>query len=397
MSRAQVKEIRNLLGSEDMQGMFDEMMGIKDADPTIIRPKFVALRNAIKTVYKLFRQIVGMEQLVAQFPSQRDGFIELHEWNQAMREAVCFEHLDDDTEEQFAHLDKTTINSVYKHLKESQAIRQLMLLCSKLKQYKDCIGNEQNLSDTFILEEPGHSLRPFSFAAIDLKLMWISDEMKAIQKKQLLIVMHRLWHTLYLMYKIITSPDVDIEKFTHVLRESIMKLKTVPELSRCTRAFARIEESVELLGERFDEYYRESIASANPNIIMENFVLDVSKQGGADAQLTRDFRRIIMYMQKMSQKTGRAKDPKVKKLFDLLNKNYEVMERATGATSTADTSDQMPMPEIDEQSLAATDSSNAANALVSDAPISDADELDLPIYTPKPAKKSKAKKKGKTQ
>lgn len=388
MSRAQAKEIRNLIGSKDMQGMFDEMMGIKDADPAIIRPKFVALRNAIKTVYKLFRQIVGMEQLVAQFPSQRPGFIELHDWNQAMREAVCFEKLDDDLEENYEHLDKETINSVYKHLKESQSVRQLMLLCSKLKLYKDCIGNEQELSDSFILEEPGHSLILFSFATIDLKLMWISDEMKAIQKKQILIVLHRLWHTLYLMYKIITSPDVDIAKFTNVLRESIMKLKTVPELNRCTRAFNRIEESVELLGDRFDEYYRESIASANPNIIMENFVLDVSKQGGADAQLTRDFRRIIMYMQKMSQKTGRAKDPKVKKLFELLNKNYEVMEKATGSINDNDIVDTMPDVEIDTMNnINTTDAQHVAST--------PEDASDLPIYTPKLTKKSGRKKKAK--
>lgn len=396
MSKVRSKEIRQMIGGEEMNDMFDEMMGIKDADPTIIRPKFVALRNAIKTVYKLFRQIIGMEQLAKRFPSQTVGFIELHEWNQKLRADIYFESLDDELDSEYEHLDKETINSVYKHLKENKHIRELMTVCAKLKQYKDSIGDEKNLKDDFIFEEPGNTLYLFNFAAIDFKFMWLSDEMTALQKKQILIIVHRIWHNLFLIYKIITSPDIDIDRFTSLVREAMGKLKELPRLERCKLAFSRIDRSIDLLRDKFDDYYRESVASANPNLIMQNFVLDVSRQGDQNrakqAQLTWEFGQIINCLKDMSQKNGRANDPKVKKLFDLLHKNYEVMERNTqpgGPSTSSENAAPLNMPDIGQTPIIDNEQVSSGQVVRQDATH---DTDDLPIYHERQKKKGKTRK-----
>jgi hypothetical protein len=142
--------------------------------------------------------------------------------------------------------------------------------------------------------------------------------------------LHKLYIEIFALYKVITSPDVDIEKFTTLLLDSIAKLKHQSGLDRCKNAFKRIEDSVELLKTRFDDYYRESIAASNPNMIVESFIVDVSNKGGGDARLTREFRVIIQHMHKVSQQNGRIKDPNVQKLFKLLNQNYKLMEESNG-------------------------------------------------------------------
>ena len=106
---------------------------------------------------------------------------------------------------------------------------------------------------------------------------------------------------------------------------------------RGKNAFKRIKGSVELLNGKFPTYYRESISSGNPNVIAENFILDVSNQGGADARLTREFRLIIQHMQRVSNQTGKSKDPMVKKLFEMLNQNFKAMESNATAESKSGT------------------------------------------------------------
>ena len=147
-----------------------------------------------------------------------------------------------------------------------------------------------------------------------------------------------VYKDLFAIYQLVTSPDVDIDKFADVLMGAIDQLKKQPGLHRCDNAFKRISASVELLKGRFSNYYRESVASANPTIIIESFIVDVSNQGGADARLTREFRQIINHMNKVSEQSGRNKDPAIQKLFSMLNKNFDIMERGTKSKDSSEES-----------------------------------------------------------
>jgi hypothetical protein len=110
----------------------------------------------------------------------------------------------------------------------------------------------------------------------------------------------------------------------------------VPRLSRCKRAFRRIEQSVELLQKNFDQYYRDSIASENMCVILENFICDVSSQGGTDTKLLFEFKTIISYMHEMSEKSGQSKNPQVQKIFKTLQKTFETVEHQTSGVEEDD-------------------------------------------------------------
>lgn len=205
------------------------------------------------------------------------------------------------------------------------------------------------------------------------------------------MVLATLYKHTHAIYKCVTSPDVDVEKFTQLLVNAIGELKKQPELHRCTNAFRRIEQSIQLLKDKFDDYYRESVASENADMLVMNFIVDVSNQGGANASLAREFRTIIKYMHKVSNKSGKAKDPNVQKIFTMLNNNFTLMEKETGlkskeplyeeeTTETAETAETAEVSEVPET----TDSVDSSDAVAAEKRAKRLEKL-----------KAKKKKKGK--
>lgn len=331
MSKVKVKKIKQLVGDIDINSMFEEMMGIKDAEPDIIIPKIVSVRNTLRLLYKIFTQFSTFVDLRNNFPQIGADLDDIKKFVEDLKESVCIINMTDETEEPYKNLSKEEINNIYRKLKENQYVKNLIILCNKLDKYKSNFSDPNNFKENFVNQEPGLSFKIFTFSGLDLKILWAHDNMKSTVKKYILMVLAKIHTHSYNLYKTITSPDVDIEKFTDVLINSISELKKQPELHRCKMAFGRIEQSVQLLKDKFGEYYRESVASENPNALITSFIVDVSNQGGADARLTREFRTIIQYMHKVSQRNGKNKDPNVQKIFKMLNHNYSLMEQHTNA------------------------------------------------------------------
>lgn len=335
--RVQVKQLKKVMGNDsdggNINNMFEEMMGMKDCEPDIIRPKLVKVRNLLRHIYKVLVQFATFAPLQSDFPQTVPHMQEIKDFAENMKTAIILNDTDE-TEEQYSTMDKSVLNTTYSTLKDHEYVRRLIVLCGKLKQHHRNFDDLENLKLNFVGQEPGLSFKIFDFSNLDFKILWADINMKTMQKKYILTILHTLYKDLFQLYRTTTSPNVDIDKFVTLLLDSIGQLKKQPGLDRCRNAFKRIEQSVELLKDRFEEYYRESIASENPNMIVESFIVDVSNQGGADARLTREFRQIIQYMHKVSNQNGRIKDPNVQKLFAMLNKNFSAMEEKTPKPAT---------------------------------------------------------------
>lgn len=323
--RVKIKQLKKVVGNVNISGMFEEMMGIKDADADIIIPKFVFIRNNLRYICKVFDQfcnIVGND-----FQQYSDHFNEIRKFTTDLKESVYLKHEQDEKEDAYKTLSKEEINMLYKKLKDNLFVKTLIILCSKLRRYEPNFADQDNLKENFVNQEPGLSFIIFDFSKLDLKVLWANDRMKPSIKRYILMVLSSIYKYTHALYKCVTSPDVDVEKFTQMLISAIGELKKQPQLHRCQNAFRRIEQSVELLKDKFDDYYRDSVASENADMLVMNFIVDVSNQGGANATLAREFRAIIKYMHEVSQKTGKNKDPNVQKIFKMLNNNFNLMEK----------------------------------------------------------------------
>lgn len=317
MGRGQAGKVKIIKQNIDQQGlgdMFNQLLGDeKSLDINIIRDKYIRLKTDIERVHKLlesfrntiYNKILKDEAGIDIYKKNIEGFI-----------TDCKDLFPDDI------VDSELIR-YYKNIKENKIIKDCIHICKNLIIYKKYIEDNDNLSDNFIKTSKTHTLQIFPFCDFDIKYIYNIIKIDESIKKYLLIFLNMLYNTCFDVYQIITSPDIDISKFSDLIVESIKQAKKM--IPRANKAFRKIEESVELLKDNFQNYYKDFVTTKNPTIIIENFILDVSKEnsGDVDLELARQFKKIVMFYQKKSQ--GKIKDPKVNKLFEMLNKNFEML------------------------------------------------------------------------
>jgi hypothetical protein len=200
----------------------------------------------------------------------------------------------------------------------------MLITCKKLIQYQKELENIDNLSDKFIINAPGVSLQLFSFTNLNFKYLFMHPVMNENNKKYVLIVLNMIYIKTYDIYNLVTSPDIDIDKFSDIIIESIQQAKK--SIPRCDKAFKKISQSVNILKNNFNTYYKDFIQTQQPTIIIEHYIYDLGNELDADAETTRQFKRIIMFYQKRYNTSGKNKDPRISKMFDTINEKIKILD-----------------------------------------------------------------------
>lgn len=308
--------------------MFEQMTGIANAEPDVIIPKILRLKESIVKYYKVFNILINCVEF-------SEWYKEISEFLSRLIESsgvdVSVEYSDKNILQilDLQKIDADKLNESYKSLKNSISLKQIVITCSNLDPFKRYIEDKDNLSDVFIKRERGLEIIPFAFSALELTQLWNCDDLSAAGKKVMLSVLHHTYTIGHVIFDIISSPDIDISKFSHILVESIAGLRK--QIPRCDKAFDVIENSVKLLEGNFKNYYRNSIEAENPSVIIENFIVDVSTSQHASPLVTMQFRRIVSFLK---QKSAGVQDPKVKKLFSMLNTQFSAMDSELGVKTT---------------------------------------------------------------
>jgi hypothetical protein len=321
MKRVKVKKL-NAISKEDTEmlgQMFEQMTGMSDADTDIIIPKYTNVMLLIVKYIKIFGILTSF--------SEYENIEEIAMWFSEIKKftSLLSKEADINTDYESAsfyksliEMEQTELNEKYKKIKESGDIKNIIITTSNLSPYKKYISDKGNLSDLFIKNEPGYVLIPFSFSNFDLQFIWNNDQINEKYKKIVLSVIHHSYKIGMELFELISSPDIDIKRFSGVLVESLSKLRR--EIPNCNKAFDAIENSVKLLEDNFGTYYKSSIESENPSVIIENFILDVSTSKKTSAVTTGQFRRIVDHLKK---KSSHISNPKIKMLFNLLNNQFD--------------------------------------------------------------------------
>ena len=153
MSKVKVKKIKQLVGDVDINSMFEEMMGVKDAEPDIIIPKIVNVRNIIRLLYKIFNQFSTFVDLRTNFPQIGSDLDDIKKFAEDMKESVCIINISDENEEPYKTLSKEEINNIYRKLKENQYVKNIIILCNKLDKYKVNFSDPNNFKENFVNQE----------------------------------------------------------------------------------------------------------------------------------------------------------------------------------------------------------------------------------------------------
>ena len=333
---AKVKKVK-MSSSNDLADMFNQMLGGGDVDMRIAYPKYRRMRG-------LSEQIISVVKMLATSPFMKkyggsstagvkgeyaDECAALLEWCETSTGAVerIFSADFSDYEWNFSLVEdeqRGEFSELYRSVKESPLIKSFIFMCDRLVVYKKEMKDEVGHLGKFIDLMPGVSWTPLPFSTLNIKYIFAqhSDD---ITRRFFLVVLSKLYELSYKVWQEVTSPDIDMDEFSTTILDSINQVRKMPELSRCERAFRKIEESVDMLKDRFGSYYRDFIQTKNSSIIMEHFILDVSREGNTDVEMTRQFRQIIKFYRKNAAAT--VKDPKIKELFERVNSSFSQMEK----------------------------------------------------------------------
>lgn len=330
MSRVKVKKIKMPIGKdEDIAEMFNQMLGAGSINMTIAWPRYRRIKSLVENLVKLFEMLnkspfmeknadfavqrSEISKFCANAKTQIDIMFDMdfsdYEWNLNL--------VEDDLKNKFSE--------AYDRMKKSDLINTFVIMCSNLAVYKKYISDVSKLNHKFITSMAGAEWDPFPFTSLNLKYIFSLNNIGENTIRFFMIVLNKAFELGYQLYKEISSPDIDVDQFVEIIMNSMKEIKKRPELSRCRKAFQKIEDSVNLLKDKFGNYYRDFISTKDSTIIMQHFIIDVSKSADADTETTRQFRQIINYYRKIAQE--QITNPRVKMLFDRVNESFKELER----------------------------------------------------------------------
>jgi hypothetical protein len=373
MSKVKMSVAKKTMKDPELLDLFNQMVGAGDPDPNIAVPKYDKLLEESTRVVEMFKAFANSPFAKVFRKDYNNAFDDILRFCQESEVTLTNHTLKVTDSTRLLSGDKLNalnenpelmqkyINSInskydlqelaetYTNLKQCQPVQEIVMITKNLKSVLNMekeraktethnLENKETLSMMFITKCEGTSLMLFNFCALDFKQISYNEELLTPQLQQyMLYFLHILYKRGLEVVRLITSPDIDVNKFSEVLVRNIGEVKK--HIPRCDKAFDKIASSVGLLRNNFDDYYKDFVISQNPGIIIESFVGDVAKSSSADVQTTAQFRKIIQfYKQRMA--AAKIDDPKIKKILGMVGSNLDVLEEEV----KADHSTSPPVP-----------------------------------------------------
>lgn len=335
----QVKtKIKNIGGkdADQMMSMFNQMLGTERPEFSVIKPKLEKLCKILNSVQTLLNKFIQSD-IRKGFPEHSKHFDEINLFVELIVKIIADYGVPTapadmaDVNGWKDYMNKTVDN--YLAVKECQVVKKLIVLCRELKKQKKYIGNREKLSKEFIVTSVDPDVLMLDpICRLPFKDMFIGDKIKKMKNAEqyILLLLCMLFEKTHDIYKTITSPDVDVDKFVDIVTTSIDQVKK--QIPRCDAAFNKIKNATSMLKDNFDVYYKDFITNQNPTSIMEDFVADVSKTVDGDVKMMAQFNKIVNFYKSKSQ-AQMKNNPQLKKVFDVVGNQLKALESMTENSS----------------------------------------------------------------
>jgi hypothetical protein len=370
------KVVKATLANKDVLDMFQGVLGTAEGSATlsITHPKYVKIQTHVERFIKLLEafhssNLMGMfqgpkEHLCNYIEALKNQYTESFtapDFSQWVSSIVFMP-------EDYAKIPPELVakfGESFTVVKKCSIVNTVIVTCKNLIAHKKSIENGNALKDKFITKGAGMTFAPLpDLPQINFKQIYIDDRLSGIDKEFILVILHKMYTISHDVYDAISSPDVDVDEFVSVIMSSIGDVKK--HIPRCDQAFQKIIDSVDLLKGNFNGYYKDFAASGNPTIIMENFVLDVSKGTTSSPAITSQFRRIISHYRKLASQ--QASNPKLQSLFAQVDANFQELEkRSKNAENDSDNESDDSQPAKSQTADSQTADSQTADSQTADS------------------------------
>lgn len=348
------KVIKKKIKDDSIVEIFMKLVGEGSADVEIVAPKYEGVMNKVEKILGLLKCITEPDVLNNYiYQNYKVGINDIFEYTEKIEQFLEENELeiqegrinDNDLRNLNANpelleeylvrcndkYDRDELSSVYTGMKTHEVIADIITAMANIKyalansnfQEEHDLENPDNLSYDFIIDNTDDMMLLNPISRLDFKLFFMDELISDVAKNMFLRVLQIIYkHSLYIS-QTISTPDVSPEEFTKIIDQSIEKLKKIPELSGCHKAFSKLRNSKSLFQNNFNSYYKDFIKSQNPGIMLESFISDVAKQDDTNKSLIPQLRKIVAYYRKNMSKIS---DPKVNTLFNILEKNFQIID-----------------------------------------------------------------------
>jgi hypothetical protein len=319
--------------------MFNVVLGTDDVAMNVLHPRFISLIDNGRKLIKLFGIIRSLKFMETEdyksFAAEIDAFIAMatNEIDRAEKIIIELRKFEFNLDA-IQHCKKIEFRDTYHELKRGQTSKTAIVIYDRLLPFKD---NIENMTD-FVEHIPGPSWAPFPFTHFNVKALIFDVPSTGGGDVRVLVrqILKKALELTKLMYQLLFSPDIDVDKFTNVMKYNLDQLRKVPRLSRCNLAWTKISQSMSLFKTNINKYYRDMIISKDRTIIFQHFITDVGKTTNADAVTMRQFHEIIQYYQEISKEQTNM-SPEMRSLMDKLGETFHEMEKGTRNLSFGET------------------------------------------------------------
>lgn len=317
---------------KELGDIFNQIIGAGRLNMTVCVPKYLDIMGYLQKVVQVIDIFANKSIFFSRLPAHAHAVEEFNDFIKNVNDTLAAAEMDlrayssnydlvpDAVREEFA--------TKYTALKQCEEVAAVVKLCDNLIPYKKFVADVGSLKYHFILGLSGVEFKPFPWSTFNLKQAIIELDLAEDKETRsnielVMLVLNKLFNISHNVYRAISSPDVDINEFVNVVMTKIVELrKRVP---RCTKAFDKLVESVNLLKNNFGAYYRDFVETQTGTIIIENFVLDVAKNTRADPLLMKQFRDIVGYIRKAAGQ--QINNPQAKVLFEKLNEQFSKFDK----------------------------------------------------------------------
>lgn len=378
-ARIQRKTVRKMLGSGDVLSLFQDMMGTsenKKLDYDIVWPKFKKIQHHSHRLISILKWL-SEEAPFLDDPSPEkaeiDAFVAKMEG--MFKEIFAAPDLDRmepkemfegdieaklDYRPDFSKVaeDLPAFSECYQKIEDAEFLTIAASICEKLIPYRAHIEHKEKLDDR-IFRLCGVHLAPIpDLPQCDFKTFHTNAGSKS--KEYVKVYLHKLFNMTHDIYTATQIPDVDPKKFAEMVMNSMRDVKK--QIPRCDQAFSILENSVGLLEGNFQSYYTDMKCSGNTSVIMENFILDVTKANqGASVTVRSQFRTIITKYRKMMSQSL-ANDPRNRELLKHVDANLESLEKGDDGDEDDEEDEDAGSPDVEEEAPVRTPAEKKSSA-----------------------------------
>lgn len=344
MSKVKTKALVKKYTSDDTVNAFSDILNAgtfgSDIDMEVIYPKYREIRDKSVSILNLFANF------------QKKFFPNHPHWGHIGKKSIDFtnnliiefkkEFTNEKIEEKligmFDHMskeDRIKFGDRYKAIKECNFIKRLIVYCKNIKLYhKYLFPNEGKCDINFIKRIPGLRMSPFEpDFDINFKDLFISNKLSNEDKQDIENLLKTYYEVSYSIYKLVISPDVNIDLFVEMLMTNIDQIKVA--VPRCENAFKMIENATSMFKGNFNDYYKQFVITKNPSMILESFIIDVSKSDNVTPGVATEFTRILSFFKK-NQSSSLKKDKNASNIMDKLSQNISLLEEIMGKSTNED-------------------------------------------------------------